>query len=122
MDLTRKEALRLHRQMWTDMQKSLGDNPSAEERAEFKYKWCDEHFPGEKVCNNCFLCQYAIPIVQSTGNYDDICTMLCPIDWKKAGLVDCCSEWEGGGEFYEHAPLSEILALPEREIEDVSNG
>lgn len=119
MELTKEKVLELHRKMWTAMQKSLGDNPDAEERAEFKYKWCDEHFPKERVCNDCFLCEYGIKMAQNTGDYDATCDMFCPIDWKKGGLKDCCSEFDGGGAFYESAPLSVILALPERETEDV---
>jgi hypothetical protein len=102
--------------MWTDMQKELGDNPDAAHRACFKRKWCQEHFPEDGVYNDCFLCAYAIPEWNKRKDEDtDSCTKFCPIDWAKAGLVDCCSECDGGGEFYEHAPISEILDLPERE-------
>ena len=115
MKLTKEEAVKLHIEMWTAMKEALGDKPGADERNAFKKKWCEEHFPVKKICNDCFLCEYAIPMAQSTGNYNNTCTMFCPIDWKKAGLVDCCSECEGGGEFYEYAPISEILDLPVRE-------
>ena len=39
MKLTKKEALKLHKQMWTDMQNKLGDMPSAPDREMFKMKW-----------------------------------------------------------------------------------
>lgn len=29
MELTREQALRLHRRMWTDMQQEQGDNPNS---------------------------------------------------------------------------------------------
>lgn len=32
MKLTREEALKYHRQMWSDMQRELGDYPKAAER------------------------------------------------------------------------------------------
>ena len=41
--LTKEEALKLHRQMWSDMQKELGDNPSYFERLDFKDEWCKKH-------------------------------------------------------------------------------
>lgn len=115
MELTKEEAVAFHIEMWTDMKEALGDDPRADARKAFKKKWCEEHFPVKKICNDCFLCEYAVPMARSTGNYNDACVMFCPIDWGKAGLVDCCSECEDGGEFYEHAPISKILALPERE-------
>ena len=118
MELTKEKALELHRQMWTDMQKSFGDTPGAEERSKFKYEWCNEHFPKDDVYNDCFLCAYAMPEWNKRKDETiDSCRVFCPIDWEKAGMKDCCAEYEGGGEFYEHAPLSKILDLPEREGE-----
>ena len=43
MDLTREEALKLHRQMWTDMQNDLGDCPGVEAREAYKAYWCRKH-------------------------------------------------------------------------------
>jgi len=34
-DLTREKALELHRQMWSGMQKDLGDNPDRTARYEY---------------------------------------------------------------------------------------
>lgn len=103
MKLTKGQALELHWQMWTDMQNELGDNPSLSQRREFKAKWCDEHFPGEHIASNCFLCEYC-------RNCDD-----CPIKWDDDRHYDYC-----GGQHvtYDSSPISEILALPEREDED----
>ena len=107
MELEREGAVRLHRQMWSDMQKQLGDTPSRSDREIFKYNWCEEHFPGEKISHNCFLCEYDD---QFRSNCDN-----CPIAWPNE---DCC----GGGIFFQYkhvnyktSPISEILALPERE-------
>lgn len=107
MKLTREEALRLHRQMWTDMQTALGDNPSLDERVSFKAKWCKDHFLYERISSNCFLCEY---IVQSNESCD-----YCPIKWNEDYEQDCC---EGTGTNYQDSPISVILALPEREVED----
>lgn len=107
MKLTREEALRLHRQMWTDMQKALGDNPSLFDRLEYKIKWCEEHFPSEKNDTHCFLCEY----VQQTGGGCDY----CPIKWDEDDDYDDCG---GFGVNYGCSPISVILALPEREVED----
>ena len=87
--------------MWTDMQKELGDCPEYGDRMLFKSKWCEERVPQEGVNANCFLCEY---IYQTKGD----CTS-CPIDWGKA---TCQSD---GGVDWRYSPISEILALPERE-------
>lgn len=100
MKLTREEALRLHREMWSDMQKELGDNPKPYERVIFKEKWCEEHFPTVSIGCNCFLCEYAHGILNET------CYNGCPISWPNT----YCTE----NRYYYNAPISEILALPER--------
>ena len=107
MKLTRGQALELHWQMWADMQKELGDNPSYEKRVNFKAKWCDQHFPNEEISACCFLCEYV-----DRRNVDCSC---CPIKWNEDDNLDWCS---GKGINYKSSPISEILALPEREVED----
>lgn len=114
--LTREEALRLHREMWTAMQKTLGDDPEPRFREEFKRDWmCKHGYDG--VANDCFLCEYS---------FDGILTHCsdCPIDWKNlcASLDDpefgyCYadySEYYYDTQIYLYAPISEILGLPER--------
>lgn len=101
MKLTREEALKFHRQMWTDMQKELGDNPRGGARVKFKDQWCKEHFPEEFVATNCFICEYIFNNSScSCGN--------CLIDWP---YKKCYSQ-----AYYYMAPISEILALPERVV------
>lgn len=111
MKLTREEALKLHHQMWTDMQTDLGDNPSLVDRAEYKEKWCEDHFPNERIESNCFLCEYASQYADDGIDYCDF----CPIMWDNDYNMDWCI---GEGVTYERSPISEILALPEREVED----
>ena len=96
MKLTKEDALNLHRQMWSDMQKALGDNPKDYERTQFKEKWCAKHFPDENIFNSCFLCEYV-------NNNNVSC---CLIDWP---YRTCATH-----SYYYNAPISEILALPER--------
>ena len=108
MKLTREEALKLHRQMWTDMQKVFGDTPDLIERFEYKNEWCKKHFPKEQIEAHCFLCEY-------TKQYGEYCCDHCPIKWDEDDDYDCCT---GLGVNYEHSPISVILALPEREVED----
>ena len=107
MELTREEALRLHRQMWTDMQTALGDNPSLRDRVAFKIDWCKKHFPNEEIDCSCFLCEY---VSQNSGDCDD-----CPIKWDDNYDDDCCGL---DGITYGYSPISVILALPEREVDD----
>ena len=97
--MKKERALELHRQMWTDMQKELGDNPEDYERIFFKEKWCKSHFPGEIIRHHCFLCDYIFG--SGDGCYK------CPIVWPYGQCVD--------NRYYYSAPISEILALPERE-------
>lgn len=117
MELTKEKALELHRQMWTEMQKHLGDNPSARDRLIFKDAWCGEHFPHEEVAHSCFLCEYTRR--HSEDEYED-CS-LCPVVWPcepSYGKEDYFCEGlenldtENG---YRYMPISKILSLPERE-------
>lgn len=97
MVLTREKALELHRQMWSDMQKTIGDNPTPCKRVRFKDRWVHEHFPNAVICNDCFLCEY--------------------VNNENLGCRNCLIEWPKGycGNYYLTAPISKILALPERE-------
>ena len=109
MELTRERALELHRQMWSDMQKELGDNAYGVDRIFYKEEWCEKHFPNERIANDCFLCEYAQENKKRNCN-------ICPIKWatennEDATTVYCCYD-----DYYYHAPISEILALPEREL------
>ena len=127
VELTREETLRLHRMMWTDMQKELGDNADWEKRCNFKHEWLESH-GYEDVLNDCLLCEYA---KDDNDKYCPICNK-CPIDWSSPAVHDnypnpnrgTCSarymEYHGFGicasAIYLCAPISEILALPEREV------
>ena len=104
MKLTREEALKYHRQMWSDMQKELGDRPNAAQRLRFKRDWCMKHFPDEHISANCFLCEYAYGCDR------------CPIKWDVDYDNATC---EGFVVNYLFSPISVILALPERELSDV---
>lgn len=113
-DLTRERALELHRQMWSDMQRDLGDTPMRMSRIEYKQSWIAKHFPGREVCNNCFLCEYDR---LRRGCDDDDWTYSkceCLIRWPKGrcedGLSIYCEKSHWG-----FMPISELLALPERE-------
>ena len=105
MKLTREEALKYHRQMWTDMQKELGDNPSPNKRAKFKVDWCKKHFHEDDISAHCFLCEYTKQNHISCRRGKN-----CLVKWPHGGCLDEVD--------YETAPISEILALPEREVDD----
>lgn len=60
MILTREKAVNLHRKMWTEMKEELGNtlghhNYGRNPRAEFKERWCKEHFPSRDIKHNCLL-------------------------------------------------------------------
>ena len=99
MELTKEEAVRLHVEMWTAMKKALGDGPRSIDRRNFKKKWCEEHFPGESIVSDCFLCEYDY-------QHGNDCSH-CPIAWVNG---EC-----NGRVSYLFSPISKILALPVRE-------
>lgn len=53
--LTKEEALKLHGQMWSDMRKELGDNPSYLARLVFKNEWCKKHGFIDVLCVMLFM-------------------------------------------------------------------
>lgn len=114
-NMTKEGALLLHREMWEDMQKELGDCPTAADRIAYKEKWLEKHgYTG--VLYNCFLCEYAI-----NNDYSGNHCVLCPIDWSplSANRSNYCTSlyWRNKSchkNIYGNAKISEILALPER--------
>lgn len=128
MKLSKEDAIRLHREMWTAMQKELGDilkwdfgrNP----RSLFKERWCNENVPGINVKYDCLLCEYAVRQARKKSDEDyfedyfedgTVYCQYCPIDWphdKECSAYFCECET---GVVWSKSPISEILALPERE-------
>lgn len=109
--LTREQALKFHRQMWSDMQRELGDNPSFRARLEFKEEWCkDNGFVN--IDTNCFLCEYSIQ------HKVDPLFCNCLIDWKPLTGRNYCMNEKNDVYDYRDAPISEILRLPEREVSE----
>lgn len=100
-ELTRERALELHRKMWESMQRDLGNCPVVWNRVEYKSEWCRLH--GYNICNDCFLCEYDV-------QHNDGARCQCLIEWKYGRCTD--------NSYYYTAPISEILALPERSFED----
>lgn len=96
--MKKEYAVFLHRRMWMDMQRDLGDNPYPSERTNYKRKWCEEHFPHKTINNSCFLCEY-------TQDKDGTCEEICPIVW----TYDDCMASD-----YRTMPISELLVLPMR--------
>ena len=115
MDLTREQALKLHREMWGDMQKVLGDNPPRYYRYLFKEQWCEEHFPNEKILSDCFLCEYVRQISPLSLRCRN-----CPIKWGNVETKFNCQGLSVGGNNadYRYDSISKILALPEREVSE----
>lgn len=115
MDLTRERALELHREMWGDMQKKLGDNPPKHYRYFFKEQWCEEHFPNEKILSDCFLCEYVRQISPLSLRCRN-----CPIKWGNVETKFNCQGLSVGGDNadYRYDSISKILALPERKVSE----
>lgn len=108
MKMSEEMAVRLHRMMWSDMQRELGNNPSGKERIQFKFAWIHQHFPNESIANDCWLCEYASSVANCGGG-DPYC-MHCPISWpdRHCNTLDYS---------YAKEPISDILALPARNPE-----
>ena len=118
MELTKEKTLELHRQMWSDMRDELGDNPSFDERFEFKRDWVKEHFPSETVIHYCFLCEYAIG---KEGVHTNVCSAVCaycPLKWTAKYVRNTCEGYSALDATpacdWRFSPISDILALPER--------
>ncbi len=97
MKLTKEQALSYHRQMWSDMQRDLGDCPSAFDRVLYKANWCIDH-GFNNLRYYCFLCEYVSGVCE-----------YCPIVWPEE---DCKGKSNYGN--WLMMPISKLLALPER--------
>ena len=113
VELTDAEILCLHKWMWSDMQKELGDNPGPNERMEFKFDWCYKH--RALIKHNCFLCEHA-------GVGSIFCTNCtnCLVVWPDGNCysnqADETPEEYYANSYYLNAPISDILDLPTREF------
>lgn len=117
MKLTREQALSYHRQMWTDMQRDLGDYPTGGQRIQYINIWCVEHLPDDSIPESWFLCEYAD---QHIKDFDKPCEG-CPIIWPNENEVNkffCCNGRENNR--YYNMPISQLLALPERKTDEVN--
>lgn len=102
--LTDAEILCMHKWMWTDMQKALGDNPSPSDRIDYKDIWCDER--DLIIPHNCFLCLNAQRYDPKQGNVRN-CDQ-CLVVWPDG---NCHSTG-----FFLYSKISDILDLPTREL------
>lgn len=112
--LEKEEALLLHRKMWEDMRRDLGECPEAEDRIAYKGYWLKKNY-GMGITHNCFLCEYV-------RNHNVSCKE-CPIIWpnecERKTKAFCCGMVGADGLYdesksYLALPISEILALPVR--------
>ena len=115
MILTREEALSYHRQMWSDMQRDLGNDPSVLQREKYKRQFCEKYFPKQNIRDNCFLCEYVETMTFGQGYFGVNCDY-CPIKWD----FNVCFDGGSVKKSYRNMPISELLALPERDIKEVN--
>lgn len=103
MELTREEAIRLHRELWG----WLAENP-------MKQKTDYPKFKTERVRNDCYLCEFA-------GSQ---CAK-CPVEWPKPRYVSPChcmesyfGEWDDAKLPEERSRLAALIRdLPEKKVE-----
>ena len=110
--LTKEQALKFHRQMWSDMKKELGNNPSSKARQKFKEEWCKDNGFVD-IAGDCFLCEYVIQ------HNTDPFSCNCLIDWKPLTGGSFCTRVGNGGYSYKDAPINKILELPERKVDEL---
>lgn len=122
MTLTREQALALHHEMWTDMLNTLGENPTQDERANFKYRWCESHgyFPVEHSCFLCELVRFRDERRYRLAGTGCDCAR-CPIVWTNDDSNYSCPCENGGDEGvdWRRSAISAVLALGEREEDEV---
>lgn len=112
--MTFEEAVKHHRDMWEEMQRTIGDKPTKLERVMFKSTYTARF---GSCLNLCFLCEYAA--TEADENCDLNMCSYCPVDWTdlaEAGDPDtgtCLALYKDGYDpIYRCAPISEILNLP----------
>ena len=119
LKLTREEALKLHREMWSAMREALGDTPTQRNREFFKTAWCESHFPDNSITHHCFLCEYARFANGHESMYysspTGVCCKACPIDWEYDDdfYFDDAACENGGDADWRDGSISKILALKE---------
>lgn len=103
--LTDAEILYLHKWLWSDMQKALGDDPRPSDRTAYKDIWCTEH--DLNIPHNCFLCLNAERYDPRLGIQQE-CDQ-CLVEWPKG---KCYSDF-----FFLFKRISDILDLPTRGLD-----
>lgn len=91
------------------MQKKLGNYAMGGDRVLYKSEWCQLYFPNENIANDCFLCEYALKNKKRNCN-------MCPIKWTTENNKDAITAYCCYNDYYYRAPISELLALPERKL------
>ena len=111
MKLTREQAIENHRKMWEWIREKVGDEPGYKERITLKRDYVNGYFQGEYIFSHCFLCEYAKQ--ERDRQTENKCSCeFCAIDWGTDNPIYAC---ENGKVTWFDSPISEILALPERE-------
>ena len=80
-NLSKEEAIKLHRHMWQDMHDAHIPT-GTRSRNMYKDKWLEKHNM-EAIHNNCFLCQYARQQWKVDGFVEDSECSYCPLSWRK---------------------------------------
>jgi hypothetical protein len=112
--LTSEEAIQGTINMWSDMLRDLGENPSEKQRFVYKLHWLTEHGysfvgPFRMPENECFLCERARIVWMDVIGLSGKCSC-CPIEWPEKDVIDSYEPKCVGHEVdYRKAPLSDIL-------------
>lgn len=128
MNLTREEAIRFHRDMWTWIAKqeeglTLSSNPidRMHERYELKREYLNLcHIDPMDIESACFLCEYSLQqarLHEDPIPYESQCRY-CPLDWGDSASEIPCQytddEEEVENPHWVYSPAEMIANLPER--------
>ena len=80
-NLSKEEAIELHRQMWQDMY-DANIPIGTIERNLYKEHWLEVHGIEGILCS-CFLCHYACQQWEANGFVGDFYCRYCPLSWRK---------------------------------------
>lgn len=105
-NLTKEQALQLHKEMWLEMAKckdvtvsginDLRNYNSLSVEQNNRYWFKSNYMNGNNldILNNCFLCEYAYQEMERNGCIDNYCKF-CPVNWESKDKEFMCESDSG---------------------------
>lgn len=104
-NLTKEQALQLHKEMWLEMAKckdvtvsGINDLRNYHSHIEQRERyWFKLNYMGKNnlnILNHCFLCEYAHQEMERNGCIDNYCKF-CPVNWESNSEEFMCEYGDG---------------------------